>query len=101
MLGDKGYCYALTVTDHALRCLLLCEAMEFNADKPAFRAFERLFKERALPRAIRSDNGVPSRPRMDRSLLPSFRCVATAGHQHRTHKGGSTLTAGRSVDGGS
>jgi transposase InsO family protein len=27
--------------------------------KPAFTAFERLFKERGLPRAIRSDNGVP------------------------------------------
>jgi hypothetical protein len=30
--------------------------MESNAEKPAFTAFERLFKE---PRAIRSDNGVP------------------------------------------
>src|SRR3712207_4852521 len=33
--------------------------MESNAEKPAFTAFERLFKERGLPRAIRSDNGVP------------------------------------------
>ena len=59
MLGDKRYCYPLTVTDHASRDLLLCEAMESNAEKPAFTAFERLFKERGLPRAIRSDNGVP------------------------------------------
>jgi transposase InsO family protein len=59
MLGDKRYCYPLTVTDHASRYLLLCEAMESNAEKPAFTAFERLFKERGLPRAIRSDNGVP------------------------------------------
>jgi transposase InsO family protein len=59
MLGDKRYCYPLTVTDHASRYLLLCEAMESNAKKPAFTAFERLFKERGLPRAIRSDNGVP------------------------------------------
>ncbi len=58
MLGDKRY-YPLTVTDHASRYLLLCEAMESNAEKPAFTAFERLFKERGLPRAIRSDNGVP------------------------------------------
>src|SRR5689334_17033789 len=28
MLGDQRYCYPLTVTDHALRYLLLCEAME-------------------------------------------------------------------------
>ncbi len=59
MLADKRYCYPLTVTDHASRYLLLCEAMESNAEKPAFTAFERLFRERGLPRAIRSDNGVP------------------------------------------
>jgi hypothetical protein len=49
----------LTVTDHASRYLLLCEAMESNRTELAFQAFERLFKERGLPRAIRSDNGVP------------------------------------------
>jgi transposase InsO family protein len=59
MLADRRYCYPLTVTDHASRYLLLCEAMESNAEKPAFTAFERLFKERGLPGAIRSDNGVP------------------------------------------
>jgi hypothetical protein len=59
MLADKRYCYPLTVTDHASRYLLLCEAMESNAERPAFTTFERLFKERGLPRAIRSDNGVP------------------------------------------
>jgi putative transposase len=59
MLSDKRYCYPLTVTDHASRYLLLCEAMESNAERPAFTAFERLFRERGLPRAIRSDNGVP------------------------------------------
>jgi len=58
-LADKRYCYPLTVTDHASRYLLLCEAMESNAEKPAFTAFERLFKERGLPASIRSDNGVP------------------------------------------
>lgn len=58
-LGDKRYCYPLTVTDHASRYLLLCEAMESNAEAPAFIAFERLFRERGLPLAIRSDNGVP------------------------------------------
>ena len=58
-LGDKRYCYPLTVTDHASRYLLLCEAMESNRTELAFQAFERLFRERGLPRAIRSDNGVP------------------------------------------
>src|SRR6185312_11857866 len=59
MLADRRYCYPLTVTDHASRYLLLCEAMESNAENTAFTAFERLFKERGLPQAIRSDNGVP------------------------------------------
>ncbi len=58
-LGDKRYCYPLTVTDHASRYLLLCEAMESTRQELALQAFERLFKERGLPRAIRSDNGVP------------------------------------------
>jgi transposase InsO family protein len=59
MLGDKRYCYPLTVSDYASRYLLLCEAMESVKQQGAFTAFERLFKERGLPQAIRSDNGVP------------------------------------------
>jgi transposase InsO family protein len=58
-LGDKSYCYPLTVTDHASRFLLLCEALEPTREELAFPAFERLFRERGLPLAIRSDNGVP------------------------------------------
>src|SRR6202158_1049819 len=33
--------------------------MESIKEQGAFTAFERLFKERGLPQAIRSDNGVP------------------------------------------
>jgi transposase InsO family protein len=58
-LGNRRYCYPLTVTDHASRFLLLCEALESTREDLAFRAFERLFAERGLPLAIRSDNGVP------------------------------------------
>lgn len=58
-LGNKAYCYPLTVTDHAARYLLLCEALESTREDLAFLAFERLFQERGLPSAIRSDNGVP------------------------------------------
>jgi len=58
-LGDKRYCYPLTVTDHASRFLLLCEALESTREELAFPAFERLFRERGLPGSIRSDNGVP------------------------------------------
>ncbi|MGZ8354595.1 MAG: integrase core domain-containing protein [Allosphingosinicella sp.] len=58
-LGDGRYCYPLTVTDHASRYLLLCEALESVREVPAIAAFEQLFSERGLPGAIRTDNGVP------------------------------------------
>ncbi len=58
-LGSGRYCYPLTVTDHASRYLLLCEALELTKEDPAITAFDRLFRERGLPNAIRSDNGVP------------------------------------------
>src|ERR671937_228182 len=58
-LGNGRYCYPLTVTDQASRFLLLCEALESTREELAFTAFERLFLERGLPIAIRSDNGVP------------------------------------------
>jgi transposase InsO family protein len=58
-LGNGRYCYPLTVTDQASRYLLLCEALESVREELAFTAFERLFAERGLPAAIRSDNGVP------------------------------------------
>ena len=58
-LGNGDYCYPLTVTDHASRYLLLCEALESTREEPAIAAFEHLFHARGLPQAIRSDNGVP------------------------------------------
>jgi len=58
-LGNRSYCYPLTVSDHASRYLLLCEALESTREDLAFTAFERLFHERGLPGGIRSDNGVP------------------------------------------
>jgi len=54
-----GNTVALTVTDHASRFLLLCEALESTREDLAVTAFEQLFRERGLPQAIRSDNGVP------------------------------------------
>jgi len=58
-LGNGQYCYPLTVTDHASRYLLLCEALQSTREAPAITAFEQLFRERGLPLSIRSDNGVP------------------------------------------
>jgi len=57
--GNRHYCYPLTVTDHASRRVMLCEALESTRELPVIAAFQRLFAERGLPSAIRSDNGLP------------------------------------------
>ncbi len=49
----------LTITDFASRYLLSCEALGTTQEAYAFTVFERVFKEFGLPRAIRTDNGVP------------------------------------------
>lgn len=59
MLGDKRYCYPLTITDHASRFLLACEGLESTEQSFAFSVFERVFEEYGLPQRIRSDNGIP------------------------------------------
>ena len=65
MLGDRRYCYPLTITDFASRYLLTCEALSTTQEKFAFTVFERTFKEFGLPGAIRTDKrgAVRVRPR--------------------------------------
>jgi putative transposase len=58
-LGNRRYCYPLTITDFASRYLLTCEALLTTQERFAFTVFERTFKEFGLPGAIRTDNGVP------------------------------------------
>jgi putative transposase len=59
MLADQRYCYPLTITDHATRYLLACEALGTTREVFAFKVFEHAFREFGLPRTIRTDNGVP------------------------------------------
>jgi putative transposase len=59
MLADRRYCYPLTISDFASRYLLCCEGLATTKEIYAFTVFERAFKDFGLPRAIRSDNGVP------------------------------------------
>lgn len=58
-LGDRRYCYPLTLSDHFSRFLLLCEALENTRGEGARAALEEGFREYGLPAAIRSDNGAP------------------------------------------
>jgi putative transposase len=59
MLGDRRYCYPLTITDFASRYLLSCEALLTTQERFAFTVFEHTFQEFGLPHAMRTDNGVP------------------------------------------
>ena len=59
MLADRRYCYPLTISDFATRYLLSCEALATTKERYAFAVFERAFKDFGLPKAIRTDNGVP------------------------------------------
>jgi putative transposase len=59
MLGNRRYCYPLTITDYVSRYLIACEALSTTKERYAFAVFERAFEEFGLPAAIRTDNGVP------------------------------------------
>lgn len=59
MLGNKQYCYPLTITDYRSRYLIACEGLETTKEAYAITVFENIFKEYGLPKAIRTDNGVP------------------------------------------
>ena len=58
-MGNKNYCYPLTLSDFVSRFLISCEALSSTEEKPCFPVFEAAFKEYGLPDAIRSDNGIP------------------------------------------
>jgi transposase InsO family protein len=49
MLGNKQYCYPLTITDYRSRYLLACEALASVRSETAFSVFERAFKDFGLP----------------------------------------------------
>jgi putative transposase len=59
MLGNRQYCYPLTITDYRSRYLLACEGLRSTRSELAFSVFEEAFKEYGLPNAIRTDNGGP------------------------------------------
>ena len=58
-LGNKRYCYPLTITDYHTRYLLCCEGLESTKEMFALSVFEEVFKEFGVPDAMRTDNGIP------------------------------------------
>jgi transposase InsO family protein len=59
MLGNRQYCYPLTITDYRSRYLIACDGLSSTRSDFAFTVFERAFKDFGLPKAIRTDNGSP------------------------------------------
>ncbi len=56
---DGRYCYPLTIADLHTRFLLACDGLLSTKGQGVRPVFDRLFREYGLPRAIRTDNGVP------------------------------------------
>jgi transposase InsO family protein len=57
--GDRIYCYPLTVTDQHTRYVLACHGLLSTRGTGGRPLVDRLFREYGLPRAMRTDNGVP------------------------------------------
>lgn len=56
---DGIYCYPLTIADQHTRFLMACHGLLSTKGHGVRPVFDRLFREYGLPRAIRTDNGVP------------------------------------------
>jgi putative transposase len=56
---DGIYCYPLTIADQHTRYLLACHGLLSTKGHGVRPVFDSLFREYGLPRAIRTDNGVP------------------------------------------
>jgi putative transposase len=56
---DGIYCYPLTIADQHTRFLLTCQGLLSTHGTRAIPIFERAFRTYGLPKAIRTDNGVP------------------------------------------
>ncbi|MGI9325785.1 MAG: hypothetical protein ACR2PZ_11245 [Pseudomonadales bacterium] len=75
LLGNKRYCYPLTITDYKIRYLLVCDALDSTKGRYAITVFERTFQEFVLADAIRMNNSTPFASRTARfglSKLPVF-----------------------------
>jgi transposase InsO family protein len=58
-LGDRSYCYPLTITDQFSRYFLSCEGMAAISDEAARDVCQEVFRTNGLPCRMRSDNGAP------------------------------------------
>ena len=57
--GNGDRCEPLTITDHMSRFAFACELIDRPAVRDVRPVFERVFRQYGLPRALRTDNGLP------------------------------------------
>jgi putative transposase len=58
-LGDRRYCYPLTIVDRFSRYILACAALTSTRYEATRKVIENVFRTYGLPRSILSDNGSP------------------------------------------
>jgi putative transposase len=58
-LGNRQYCYPLTMTDSFARYVLCCHGLPSVSAKGVRQQMQQVFEQYGLPAAIRSDNGQP------------------------------------------
>jgi hypothetical protein len=72
LLGNRQYCYPLTVADHASCFLLTYEALSSTKENYALTVFERLFKERVRAISLRCFGLNAQKPRV--RFVPQLGC---------------------------
>jgi hypothetical protein len=80
--GDDEYCHPLTAADLHSRYLLACTGLPSTRTHGAHAVFEPVFREYGLPRAIRTDNGVPFATNRSAGAAPAVR-GSLVGFNHR------------------
>lgn len=58
-LGNKSYCYPLTIADSKTRLILAIEGLEKADTDHSKPIFEKVFSEYGLPEFLHTDNGAP------------------------------------------
>ena len=59
LMGDKTWCYPLTIADPFSRYVFAIEALTSTQMEGTKRGFEAVFREFGIPRQMISDNGMP------------------------------------------
>lgn len=58
-MGNKKYCYPLTIADSYSRYVFSAKGMYGERYKPTWLEFRRVFREFGMPMQIHTDNGKP------------------------------------------